>query len=515
MKTIKILIIPITLLLISLSACNEDTIELDPIGVTETSYFLDENQMTKAVFGIYHKVTYFYNFNRSNNNALPEVGLLPSDDLTTPGDRAAESFVSLNGGNGQLTMYYRMAYQLIARANVVLQKIEENGEVAYENNPELRDYHTGEALFLRAWTFFNLWNVFGTAPVVTERIATLANAFPPNSSGTELLDQAIEDLENAVDLLPASWPDIYKGRVTKNSARGMLGKVLVFRGTINDDNADFTNAITRFDQITGVSLTPNYNQNFDIDFENNEESLFEFQSQNVAAGGSNPFLDNDFFDNNGALSCWFGFFTRKPTWIGNSVFTATPSLINAYEAGDPRVNYIFSADPLNTTLNVVKYTRNGKAWPRGGLSKNYEQSLNNARILRYADVLLLKAEAIVRSGGNLAEAVALVNQVRERARNSTEDGIPSAVPADRSTTETDPDVVKDWIFIERRLELACEEGHRWWDLRRRHIIGEIDLKSWDFSSLALDLKFEDYNINFPLPDSEVINSPNLNQNTGY
>lgn len=515
MKLNKLFIITISMLFLTISACDEDTINLQPIGVTEASYFLNEDQMRKAVFGVYHKVTYFYNFNKSNDNSLPEVGLLPSDDLTTSGNRPVEKFVSLNGSNGQLEMYYRMAYQLIARANVVLQKIEQRGETAYENDPALRDVHTGEVLFLRAWTFFNLWNVFGTAPVVTERIRSLENAHPSNSTDTELLDQAIEDLTDAVDLLPDFWPDKYKGRVTKNSARGMLGKVLVFRGSVNNDMADLTNAITRFDQISGVSLTDNYNQNFDIDFENNEESLFEFQSQNTAAGGANPFLDNDFFDNNGPISAWFGFFTRKPSSIGNAVFTATPSIINAYESGDPRFDYIFAPDPLNKTLNVVKYTRNGQAWPKGFFGKNYEQSLNNVRILRYADVLLLKAEAIVRTGGNLADAIALVNQVRERARNSTEDGIPSNVPADRPLSETNPEVVKEWIFTERRLELAFEEGHRWWDLRRRHMIGEIDLKNWDFSSLASDMDFEDHHINFPLPDSEVINSPNLDQNTGY
>jgi hypothetical protein len=141
--------------------------------------------------------------------------------------------------------------------------------------------------------------------------------------------------------------------------------------------------------------------------------------------------------------------------------------------------------------------------------------MNNPRILRYADILLLKAEAIVRSNGSLSEAIGLINQVRERARNSTEDGTPSAVPADRNVSETNSATVLEWIFQERRLELAFEEGHRWWDLRRRHIAGEIDLKNWDFGSLDKAFKFADVNVYFPLPSREVVDNPNLNQNTGY
>jgi hypothetical protein len=134
--------------------------------------------------------------------------------------------------------------------------------------------------------------------------------------------------------------------------------------------------------------------------------------------------------------------------------------------------------------------------------------------LRYADVLLLKAEAIVRSGGDLNEAIGLVNQIRQRARLSTEDGVEAAVPADHGA-QTDAATVLDLIFQERRLELACEEGHRWYDLRRRHLAGEISLTNWDFSSVRNDFAFQAFNINMPLPENEVLQNPNLNPNEGY
>jgi hypothetical protein len=175
--------------------------------------------------------------------------------------------------------------------------------------------------------------------------------------------------------------------------------------------------------------------------------------------------------------------------------------------------YTLTSNAKGTDLkNVVKYTRDGIT--TNGKSAN-EQSKNNPRILRYADVLLLKAEATVRSGGSLSDAIGLINQVRTRARKSTLTGVEAAVPANLNTAEVDRATVLNWIFQERRIELACEDGHRWYDLRRRHIAGEIDLKTLNFDSKRIDFAFKDYNVNFPLPEIEIIENKNLKQNTGY
>ncbi|MFW6328329.1 MAG: RagB/SusD family nutrient uptake outer membrane protein [Bacteroidota bacterium] len=510
MKNIKKLFSLLLFFIFAMYSCNEDTIEIVPIGNTEASYFQDESQMEEAIRGVYQKNGFFYMFGGGSNNNTAPIWHLPGDDLTTPANYAQENFSGLNGGNGQLSRFYNYAYQLIARANIVLEKIEENGDFAYTEQPELKDYHKGEALFLRAYMYLQLWNVFGTAPLVTDRITNISNAYPPNSQGTELLDQAITDLEQAAQLLPESWPADMKGRVTKNSARGLRGKVLVFRGTVNGTNEDFTTAISDFNALSGVSLMPDYSQNFDVNFENNIESLFEFQA-NSSPAPVNPFLNNDDFAGIGEIGAYYGFFTQKPSWIGNSYYTATSSIKNAYEDGDPRQTYNLDLSE-EVMHNVKKYIRNTD-YATGWGGAGYEISINNPRILRFADVQLLKAEAIVRSGGNLAEAIGLINEIRERARNSGEEV--SEVPADLNVNETDAATVLEWIFEERRLELAFEEGHRWWDLRRRHIAGEIDLKNWDFQSLDPNFEFEDYNVNFPLPETEVVENSNMDQNTGY
>lgn len=252
---------------------------------------------------------------------------------------------------------------------------------------------------------------------------------------------------------------------------------------------------------------PNYGDNFDVAQENNAESFFEYQANNPS-GSTNPFLDNDGFAVAGDISAYYGMFTRQPGWVGADVFTATESLIDAYETGDPRINY--TINPEEELTNVIKYTKDGN--PVDGFAGDYNANLNNPRILRYADILLLKAEAIVRSGRNKENAIGLINQIRQRARVSTEDGTEATAPADLDETETNTDTILEWIFNERRIELACEEGHRWYDLRRRHLAGEIDLTQWNFSSLRDDLDFQEHNIVFPIPTNEVVENPNLEQN---
>ncbi len=518
----KLLTITISSFLL-LASCNDDTVNLTPIGYTEAGFFSSEQEFDWAVKGVYMKLGLYYTFQA--NNVTSAVWMLPDDDLTTRGTGfAEENFVGLNGGASRVSMFYNTSYQTIQRANTVLEKLEERPEV-YNVNPDLRKWHRGEALFLRSYVNFKLWNIFGTAPIVNKRIYSVEESNSlKNSTGTELLDQVITDLAEAATLLPAAWPGTLLnqptlGRATRNSALGLRAKALVFRATVTGKASDYTEAISNIDNISGRSLVPDYARNFDASFENNAESLFEYQANRSVADG-NPFLPPDDFAAIGEISHYLGYFNQMPSWIGDAFSTGTKGLYDAYPAGDPRVNHIFAANPTfdGTKPNIVKYIARGSWLPGNTPPGGFGLNANNPRLLRYADVLLLKAEAIVMSNGNLEEAVALVNKVRTRARNSTEDGKPAAAPADRPAG-ADKATVLDWVFQERRLELALENGARWFDLRRRHLAAsadlKIDLKKLDFGSNQVGVKFSDFNINFPLPNGDIQQIPGLLQNTGY
>ena len=510
----KVIILSLLILPFCFCSCDGDVINLVPVGDTESVFYQNEVQMDMAMFGIYQKNGFFYHFRGGQWNHVSPVYLLPSDDLTSPESLDCENFTGFSGNTVQTKTYYQFAYQLLARANTLLQKIEENGAIAYQTKPEQKEWNKGEALFFRAYMHIQLWNVFGTAPKVMERMLNLDKVYLPNTHGTELLDVAIDDLAEAAQLLPHSWPDRMKGRLTKNSAFALRSKALVFRGAVNMSQSDFIAAIEDINQIQDVALTARYGDNFELATENNCESLFEYQA-NDSQSGTNPYLNNDEFAVVGELTHYTGIYNKLPNWIGNLYYVATEQIKNEYEAGDPRRDYNINMTASVVDGNVLKYIHEGNAALVDNWAADAGVSINNPRILRYADVLLLKAEALVRSGGSLSEAIGLINQVRERARNSTDNGLPSTVPADRDVSETGRDTVLEWIFLERRLELAFEEGHRWWDLRRRHMTGEIDLKTFDFGSLNKAFQFRDHNVYFPLPSSEVVDNIYLNQNTGY
>lgn len=364
-------------------------------------------------------------------------------------------------------------------------------------------------LFLRGYSHFQLWNLYGVAPLINRRIDNDSLLYAPNSSGNQLLDAAIADFTAAIGLLPDAWPNAsYKGRITKGSALGMVGKALMFRATIRNNVADYQLALQHLNQLKGYILASNYGDNFVKQHENNNESVFEIQvGDNANQEGSNPWLDTDQFDGNGDISGYWGFFDNHWSFFGGSRFLPTPSLKTAF-INDPRKEYCFTDD------GIVKFVKGSF----GGDGRNFAASYtNNPRILRYADVLLLKAEAIIQSGGNAIEAIQLINEVRTRARQSS--STPTTFPANYSTAENDRKKIMQWIIEERRVELAFEEGHRWFDLRRWHLGGQLQdvygknlENGWNFGSMHGSFDFTKKNLYLPMPFEELQLNPGLRQN---
>jgi hypothetical protein len=495
-KYFKALILAV--LLFGYNACDDSKLDVQPGSVTEDAYFIEEIEFERAIYGVYAKMADFYWYNAGQNSTVVPVTLLPGDDITTGGQDEFEIFSNISPGSGRLAYFYGAIYQMIARANVVLEKNAAVAEGIYVT-PGLKENHRGEALFLRGYSNYLLWNLFGTAPLRTERLTSLDDSKPASTTGTQLLDQAVTDFTEAASLLPDSWDSNNVGRVTKNSANGMLGKTLVFRGTVNDSDADYQAAITAFNKITTAMLVPAFDDNFAFDTENNDESLFEYQATQ-AFGGDNVWLPNDFDNAIGDLSAYWGFYDNHWTLFGKQPFIGTQKLADAFEAGDPRI--ALTLDVADKTIK--KYVSRDK------LNQPGASSVNNPRILRYADVLLLKAEALNESGGSTTEAIDLINEVRARARGA------GASPTDRSNAVTDRAQIRQWIMDERLMELAGE-GQRWFDLRRWALAGQITLDNAFFSSaIPGDMGFESpMNLNYPIPTSETNVNPNITQNPGF
>lgn len=483
-------------------ACNKDELEIPPPTQSEASFFKNEAQFRTALIGVYAALTDYYSASNSGGgfgSAELEAFFLPGDDLTHTGTSNFEYFDGLTASNGKLQQIWKSSYIIVGRANKVLQKINESGDVF--TTPGLKEANEGEALFLRSYAHFMLWNLFGTAPVDTIVVESESQFNIPSSSGVQLLDQVITDLTRAVTLLPTTpWDDANKGRATANSGYALLGKAYLFRANATGNTADYQAAVNAFNAITGVSLVPNFADNFSVDAENNAESLFEFQAgRNIIATDQNSWLGNDVCDCGVTGSYFQMFYDGAGTYMGGGRYDATTKLVAAFDADDPRVPFTLNLDDRM----ILKYVQDGDVLDGAVVS------VNNFRLIRYADVLLMKAEAILQSNGSTADAIGLINEVRTRARGA------GAVPANLNTGEGDKETIMQWIMDERFRELAAE-GHRWFDIRRWHLAGFINLDNAFFSANNdAKIKFDEHFLYFPVPTNETDVNPNIVQNPGY
>ncbi len=516
-KSLKYYLI-IGFLVLSVSSCDKDRIDSPPISVTENDFFTNNVEFEQTVTGAYSTLTDYYFFR--GNNYLHEIYHLRGDDITEErGTNATfELFAGLTASNDKVTYYFERTYRMIQRCNVIIEKSETIDTSGFDD-PGLVMKNRGEALFLRGLAYFNLFNLFQSAPLVTERISERDKVNTPPAEGTQLLDQAILDFEEAASLLPEAWSADNNGRATKNAAIGFMLKSLVFRGDYSGNTADYTAAIQLFGSVSR-QLTAAYTDNFSAFEVNNEESLFEFQSGRPPSGLSNAYLQNDgAWRGVESMAAFWGFFDTgnnvSNNNIGGQTWMVTEKLFGLY-GDDPRIAFF--------TDEGRHFTKYGKAPFDKPATDFMPTSLNNPRILRYADLILLTAEAIVKSGGSNADAIALVNQVRTRARNWAEAiEFSTGLPADYPTSESDSQKVLKWIMDERFVELCGEENMRFNDLKRWDAKGDISLQNWGggiehFSTdLSASMQFEyPKHLLLPIPQSEMDrNASFINNNPGY
>jgi hypothetical protein len=495
------------LLAISLAniTCHKNPLDVPSPTATEETYFTTPAAFNSAILGAYGALTDFYSSSNESGSGQweGEVTWLPGDDLTNGTAQPYEDFSNaINPSEPYLNDFFNSCYLLLGRANTVLLQIDKVAPGVF-TVPALKNSYQGEALFLRAFGHYQLWNVFGTAPLDTIVATTIAQLNAPSTKGTALLDQAITDLTVAATLLPTSWDQADLGRVTANSAYGLLGKCLVFRASVNKSTADYQAAMAAFGHLSGASLVANYEDNFNVSTENNAESLFEYQAGASTSGFTNAWLANDQCNCGVASGYWqiFGGSSQTASYMGGNLYYATAKLVSIFDAGDPRLPLTYKA----TDSTITKYILNNSM--EGGINSD-----NNVRILRYADVLLLEAEATIQSGGSPATAIGYINQVRDRARNMVSGG---TVPADLDVTVTDPAMIMQWVMDERLRELSCEGG-RWYDLRRWSLGGTITLNNAFFSSSEPQrMNWDPHYLYFPIPLGEISKDPLITQNQGY
>jgi hypothetical protein len=397
---------------------------------------------------------------------------------------------------------WQMHYWTIYRANQVTENVP-----AITMDATLRDRIVGEAKFLRGLMYFNLVNLYGGVPIVTK--PPLPTDRPATSTIAEVYTQIEKDLTEAAAALPTSYSGSDVGRATKGAALAMLGKAQL-------QQKKWATAATTLGQVVAMpqyQLMANYADNFTDKFENNQESVFEVQfadEDQLSSGVSGQ----NYAKMIGACRSFNGmpgvgvepsYCDGRPThWFFNQFFADTLNRA----VYDPRLDAtLFWNRPGGMDVYGTPFaTRYGAAatdawWKKWGEyylveDQNWDNPINY-RVIRFADVLLMQAEALNESG-QTALAYPLVQRVRTRAGAGT-------VPAGLTQT-----TMRAYIMHERLVELGLEQS-RWLDLQRQGMLTPA-LQSNDVEFKNFVLNKSQY---LPIPQNEIDLNPNIKQNPGW
>ncbi|GAB3948495.1 RagB/SusD family nutrient uptake outer membrane protein [Spirosoma harenae] len=460
MKTIYI---AIAILLVA-SACQKDFLELKPQSQANVdNFYKTANDFGNAVNGAYDALQNASQYGGDFNTLIEARGdnVLDNDPSSNAGLRYnIDQFIEPTT-NTILRDTWGSLYTGINRCNLILDKID-----AVTMDAALKARYKGEAQFIRALSYFNLVRLWGKVPLVLKAGSTSDARSYKRNEITEIYTAIEKDLTDAAAGLPASYMGADISRATSGAAKGLLGKVY-----ITEKKYDLAVAALK-DLATGTTyqLLPNIADVFLPTNKNNAELLFAVKFKKGGTIGEGHGL-------------WFG------TSIGDNI---EPSLRSAYTPEDKRLPLTVRV-PIPNNINAI---------PRkfyDDISSTNDVG-NDFPVLRYADILLLYAEALNEVSYQAdGDAFKALNRVRTRA------GVTNYTSAQLATKEA----FRTAVINERRLELALESD-RWFDLVRTGT-AVAALKATNVAMPA-------YRTVYPIPQSEIDvynNKTNFPQNDGY
>lgn len=512
MKNNKIYRLFYLLAVVSLFSCTD--LEEEPKSrLSPESVFKTEKDVELVVLGAYSPLASEGFYGRKLTLTLELLGDMGDiGNLGTPARRRDINNFNATSTNGMLTNFWPKAYEIIAAANTAIAGADVlSGSI---DESKLSPYRA-EARFLRAFTYYHLVRIFGEVPLIDFAVddpESLLNV--SKSSVDDIYTSIIADLEYAKENLPETNPQGSRSRPSKATAAAYLASVALTRKDYQKAASEAEYVINNKDNFN-VGLIDNYQDLFLSGEGNNDlkEHLFSVDFLANTTGSGNVNVD------------WWGSLTgvSGSDQRGWSVCVPALRVFETWDSRDYRRSVAFwtsalvngvevpYTDPAFSNQNVyrphiAKYNRfrGEETSVNGGISDN------NYAAMRYAEVLLIAAEALNEINGPTATSIDYVNQVRARARNA--DGVINTFPEDVNTSIS-KDAFKDLIIDERRLELSFE-FKRWYDIKRLALGNEVFKGA---NSLEPHDNFDaskDYLL--PLPQSELDMNPNLlPQNPGY
>ncbi|WP_229130286.1 RagB/SusD family nutrient uptake outer membrane protein [Ancylomarina sp. 16SWW S1-10-2] len=467
--------IAVLLILVVFTACEDSFLSPDPTGaITSESFFSDDSELEAGLINMYDGIQGINSTDTDDNHGVMYefyVTEMRSDNTRTKGSEGEDAqfdTFTVEATNGRLADYYASCYNVIYRANLVLDKLDAASEGA-------RGAFEGEAKFVRAYTYFNLVRLFGDVPLVDKEISVSDGEISYTRVATATIYDLIEsDLQTAI----ANLDNSYKGRASKAAAQALLAKVYLTQG----ENYVLAQGLCEDVMSSGYSLEGNFKDIFYNEL--NNEIIFAIE-----------YIGDVVDDSQNFSSEWLNSVGRT-----SGVNYVTADVREALDAmGGNRTMYSYRQDATQTEqYQVVKYLPNGDE-SLGILptSSDPTKAGNDWIVLRYADVLLMHVEAIMAGASETSNSAAISSfmEVRDRA------GI-----TDNVTTITKVDLLN-----ERRVEFAFE-NQRFFDLVRLGMAEEV------LSAFSTETggSFSSTDLLLPIPQREInLSNGLLTQNPGY
>ncbi len=475
-------------LVLGTHSCGDSYLEeVDRYSIDSESYFNSEDDYYNALIGVYDLLQATY------VNVM--LGEIASDNTLAGGESPTDviGFQQIDDMihtpvNSNLRDIWNWMYAGVNRANFLL-------EFQDKTDFEGKNIIIGEARFLRAYFYFELVKWFGPVPLKETRFELGDETSVPRAPVSDVYALIEADLKYAVDNLNYTAPQV--GRATKGSAQALLGKAYLYQNR-------FSQAATVLDNLIlngPYDLVEDYNQIFENENENNVESVFEIQYSDAEGAGFDCLQCSE-----GNVAVGFNGirnYSGPEFDSGFSFNVPTQEVVDAFEDGDLRKDVAIldieawaqQTGATYSTGNEHTGYFNRKYIARKGDLNTGDQNLtnpNNYRAIRFADVLLMAAEAYNRGSLGDTKAQEYLNRVRARAFGDTSHDVTSTGVA-----------LTDAIAHERRVELVGE-GHRFFDLVRTGRGAEID----GFTTGKNEV--------FPIPIEEIrFSNNNWEQNPNY
>jgi tetratricopeptide (TPR) repeat protein len=493
MKNIQISILVLALLMAA--GCSKSFLENPPLTtVTDETYPENANDAYLVTNAAYNNLrNWWFEGGYPLADIMVDDQTKGSEDGSNPDLQQFETF-SFTPSHGYLLAWYQTLYQCVRYANIVIEKVP-----PISMNQDTKARYIAEARFLRAFVYFNLVRLWGDVPKITTINPERTVARVP---AQEIYDEIIiPDLETAAEVLPekSEYPAADMGRATRGAAKALLARVYLHLGDY--DNAEkYAEEVIQSGQY---SLDPDWSRVFSVEGQWGPGSIFELGAlaENKSQGG------NQFGNTQGVRGTpnW-GWGFGRPSW----------DYINHFEQDDPRLDasVIFLGEVLHGVLiegssltsdttydefgNITEIECYNQKVYVNGATGPLDNWGHNRRFIRYADVLLMAAEAH-NENGDATKALEYLNMVRERARGGNDAILPDI-------TETDQAALRLLIWKERRHELAFETV-RYFDLIRQERMTEV------LGPLGFN---EEKNKLLPIPQQEIdLSEGKMTQNPNW